>query len=136
MEKDIQNVGDNKKHLVLAVEDDSFLASVHRNKMAKEGFEIVVVGNGKEALDFLEKRKPDIILMDLIMPVMDGFEALKKIKENPQTKDIKVMVLSNLSQEEDRQRVMDMGAIDYIVKANVSFREIVEKVKSYLSAAN
>ena len=123
---------ENGKKLVLAVEDDAFLASIHKNKMAKEGFEIFVAGNGREALEFLKTRKPDIILLDLIMPVMDGFETLKEIKANPETKDLKVVVLSNLSQEEDKQRVMDMGALDYVVKANVSFREIVEKVKAYI----
>lgn len=132
MENDMQNVSENKKKLVLAVEDDTFLAGVHRNKMAKEGFEIVVAGNGREALEFLKTKKPDIVLLDLIMPIMDGFETLKAIKENPETKDIKVVILSNLSQEEDKQRVMDMGALDYIVKANVSFREIIEKVKMYM----
>jgi two-component system, sensor histidine kinase and response regulator len=134
MENDMQDAKTDKKKLVLAVEDDVFLAGVHKNKMAKEGFEIFVAGNGREALEFLKTRKPDIILLDLIMPVMDGFETLKAIKENPETKDIKVVILSNLSQEEDKQRVMDMGALDYIVKANVSFREIVEKVKVYLEA--
>lgn len=130
----MQNVSTEKKKVVLAVEDDTFLAGVHRNKMAKEGFDIFIAGNGREALDFLKTKKPDIILLDLIMPVMDGFETLKAIKENPETKDLKVVILSNLSQEEDKQRVMDMGALDYIVKANVSFREIVEKVKSYMEA--
>ncbi|MFA7319034.1 MAG: response regulator [Parcubacteria group bacterium] len=134
MENDMQNVSTEKKKVVLAVEDDTFLAGVHRNKMAKEGFDIFIAGNGREALDFLKTKKPDIILLDLIMPVMDGFETLKAIKENPETKDLKVVILSNLSQEEDKQRVMDMGALDYIVKANVSFREIVEKVKSYMEA--
>ncbi len=132
MENDMPIAAENGKKLVLAVEDDAFLASIHKNKMAKEGFEIFVAGNGREALEFLKTRKPDIILLDLIMPVMDGFETLKEIKANPETKDLKVVVLSNLSQEEDKQRVMDMGALDYVVKANVSFREIVEKVKAYI----
>lgn len=132
MEKEIQSTEMNGRKLVLVVEDDTFLADVHKNKMAKEGFEVVIVSNGQEALKFLEKRKPDIILLDLIMPIMDGFETLKNIKENPKTKDIKVVILSNLSQEEDKQRLIDMGVSDYIVKANVSFREIVEKVKMYL----
>lgn len=134
MENDMQNVPTEKKKIVLAVEDDTFLAGVHKNKMAREGFDIFIAGNGREALEFLKTKKPDIILLDLIMPVMDGFETLKAIKENPETKDLKVVILSNLSQEEDKQRVMDMGALDYIVKANVSFREIVEKVNAYIGA--
>ena len=126
------NSQEGRKPLVLAVEDDAFLSGIHKNKLAKEGFEVVVASNGRAALDFLKTRKPDIILLDLIMPVMDGFETLKELKADPETKDIKVIILSNLSQDEDKERVMQMGAIDYVVKANVSFREIVELVKNNL----
>jgi DNA-binding response OmpR family regulator len=129
MEEIIQ---ENKKPLVLAVEDDVFIASVHEKKLAKEGFEVVLAGNGQEALDFLQKKKPDIILLDLIMPIKDGFETLKELKSNPETKNIKVVILSNLSQEEDKKRVLEMGAVDYVVKADVSFHEIVALVKHHL----
>jgi len=126
------NIQENKKPLVLAVEDDVFIASVHQKKLAKEGFEVVLAVNGKEAIEFVQKRKPDIILLDLIMPIKDGFETLKELKADPNSKDIKVIILSNLSQEEDRQRVLEMGAVDYVVKADVSFREIIEVIKKYL----
>jgi DNA-binding response OmpR family regulator len=126
------NLPVGSKPVVLVVEDDEFLSSVHKNKLTKEGFEVVMAGNGQEALDIVGKVKPGIILLDLIMPVMDGFETLKKLKEDPDLKDTKVIILTNLSQDEDKQRVMDLGAIDYIVKANVSFREIVNVVKHNL----
>ena len=126
------NIQENKKPLVLAVEDDVFIASVHQKKLAKEGFEVVLAVNGKEAIEFVQKRKPDIILLDLIMPIKDGFETLKELKADPNSKDIKVIILSNLSQEEDRQRVLEMGAVDYVVKADVSFREIIEVIKKHL----
>ena len=77
-------------------------------------------------------KKPDIILLDLIMPVKDGFETLKDIKNDQELKDIKVIVLSNLSQEEDKQRVMYMGAVDFVVKANTSFKEVVQIIKRHL----
>lgn len=93
---------------------------------------MLVAGNGSEALELARKNKPDIILLDLIMPIKDGFQALQELKADQELKDTKVIILSNLSQEEDRQRAMDMGAIDYIVKANVSFREIISQIKRHL----
>lgn len=126
------NIPEKKKPLVLVVEDDFFLVNVHKKKLAKEGLEVLVAGNGNEAMDLARKNKPDIILLDLIMPVKDGFQALKELKADPDLKDIKVVVLSNLGQEEDKQRAMEAGAIDYFVKANVSFREIINQVKYHL----
>jgi DNA-binding response OmpR family regulator len=129
MENGIQ---EKKNTLVLVIEDDSFIANVHKKKLTKEGFEVAMAGNGEEGLALAQKSKPDIILLDLIMPVKDGFQTLKELKENPELKDIKVIVLSNLSQEDDKQRIMDMGAVDYIVKANISFREIINQIKRHL----
>jgi two-component system, OmpR family, alkaline phosphatase synthesis response regulator PhoP len=123
---------EEKKPLVLVVEDDKFLSGVHENKLSKEGFEVALAKNGEEAMAMARAKKPDIILLDLIMPVKDGFETLKELKADSALKDIKVLILSNLSQEEDKQKVMDMGAVDYIVKANVAFKEIVEAVKKIL----
>jgi DNA-binding response OmpR family regulator len=127
MENENQEV---QKPLILVVEDDVFIASVHSRKLAKEGFEVMMAGDGEEALEVARKRKPDMIFLDLIMPKKDGFETLKELKADPDLKDVKVIVLSNLSQEEDKQRVLDMGALDYVVKANVSFREIIDLVKN------
>jgi DNA-binding response OmpR family regulator len=121
-----------KEPVVLVVEDDDVLSSVHRNKLTREKFEVMIAKNGEEGLKMARDKKPDIILLDLIMPVKDGFETLKDLKADPDLKDIKVIILSNLSQEEDKQRVLDMGAADYVVKANVSFKEIVVLVKKHL----
>jgi DNA-binding response OmpR family regulator len=129
MENDIS---ENKKPKVLVVEDDVFLSNVHKKKLTIEGFEVFMASNGQEALKLAPEVKPDIILLDLIMPVMDGFQTLKELKDNPELKDIKVMILSNLSQEEDKQKVMELGAIDFIVKANVSFRTIVAQIRHHL----
>jgi two-component system, OmpR family, alkaline phosphatase synthesis response regulator PhoP len=122
-----------KKPVVLVVEDDTFLSSVHKNKLTKEGFETLIAANGEEALKMAAEKKPDIILLDLIMPVKDGFETLEELKKNPSLKNIKVVILSNLSQDEDKKRVLEMGAVDYVVKANVAFREIVDLVKKHLA---
>ncbi|PIU80416.1 MAG: response regulator, partial [Candidatus Moranbacteria bacterium CG06_land_8_20_14_3_00_40_12] len=87
---------------------------------------------GASGFEFGEN-KPDLILLDLIMPVKDGFETLKELKADSSLKDVQVIILSNLSQEEDRQRVLNLGAVEYVVKADVSFSEIVKLVKKYLA---
>ncbi|HOX95771.1 MAG TPA: response regulator [Candidatus Woesebacteria bacterium] len=120
------------KPVILVAEDDSLYAKVYQNKLSKEGYEVVIAGNGKEAVEKAEQLKPKLILMDLIMPVMDGFSALKKLKENQKTKGIKVVVMSNLGQDSDIQKAKDLGAEEYFVKANISIQELVEKVKVYL----
>ncbi|NTW26935.1 MAG: response regulator [Candidatus Moranbacteria bacterium] len=117
---------------VLVAEDDVFLSNVYKSKLTKEGFEVFIAKNGEEAVEMATKNKPEIILLDLIMPIKNGFETLKELKESAETKDIKVVILSNLSQEEDEKKLLAMGAIGYVVKANVSFREIIELVKQHL----
>lgn len=113
-------------------EDDKFISKIYKTKLEKEGYNIEMAVNGEEVLKLARERKPDLILLDLLMPIKDGFETLKELKADPGLKDINVVILSNLSQEEDKKKVMDMGAIEYIVKANVSFQEMIECVKKHL----
>ena len=120
--------------VILVGEDDKFLSNVYKTKLAKEGFQVEHGTDGKEVLRLALEKKPDLILLDLIMPVMDGFETLAELKANPETKDIKVVILSNLSQEEDMKKVMALGAVEYVVKANVSFKEVIECAKKHLAA--
>lgn len=123
-----------KAPCILVGEDDAFLSKVYKTRLVKEGFEVMHAINGEELLKMARERKPDLILSDLIMPVKDGFETLKELKADPDLKDIKVIILSNLSQDEDKKRVLDMGALEYVVKANVSFAEVVNIVKKYLNS--
>ena len=88
--------------------------------------------DGEVGLKLAKSGKPDLILLDLILPKIDGFEVLKKIKPDPETKDIPVIVLTNLEESEDVQRAIDLGAKNYLVKANYSLREVVEKIKKAL----
>ena len=118
---------------LLVVEDDKFYANIYRVKFAKEGFDTRLASDGDEALRMAREKKPDLILLDLIMPRKDGFETLKEIKADPELKDIRVVIFSNLSQDEDVKRVMDAGAHDYIVKANISLQDMVSRVKGYLA---
>lgn len=119
---------------VLVVEDDPFYANIYKTKLKKEGIDAEVVINGDAAMLVAKKRKPALILTDLIMPGKDGFATLKEVKADPELKDVKVIVLSNLSQEEDIRRVKELGAAEYLIKANVSIQEVIDKIKSNLAA--
>ena len=118
---------------ILIVEDDVFLANAYRVKLVKAGFEIQMATDGVEALNILKTFIPDLILLDLIMPVKDGFSTLHDIKANPTLKAIPVLVASNLGQEEDIERAKKLGAIDFIVKSNVTLAQLVEKINNIVS---
>jgi CheY-like chemotaxis protein len=120
-----------EKKFILVAEDDNFYANIYKVKLAKEGYEVVVVGNGEWVLKALQKKIPNLILLDLIMPVKDGFDTLKEIKANPVYAQIPVMILSNLSQEEDKQKAKDLGAVDFITKADVPIHDVLAKIKLY-----
>ena len=117
---------------VLVVEDDPFYSKIYKTKLAKEKIESQLVSNGNEALKAVATLRPGLILLDLIMPGKDGFETLTELKADPAVRDIPVIVLSNLSQEEDIERIKELGAIEYLVKANVPIQEVIDKVKHNL----
>lgn len=119
------------KH-VLVVEDDPFYSKVYKTKLAKEQIEAETASNGDEALQAVKAHRPGLILLDLIMPGRDGFETLAALKADEVTKGIPVIVLSNLSQEEDIKRVMDLGAVEYLIKANVPMQTVIDKVRQHL----
>lgn len=117
---------------ILIAEDDKFYSRFYNRRLKKLGFEVVLVGNGKEALEQARKRKPSLVLMDLIMPVKDGFDTLKEFKADSDLKNIPVIVLSNLGQDRDIELVMKLGAEEHIVKSDVPMLEVVKKIKTYL----
>ncbi len=123
----------NGKKFILVIEDDKFYGNIFFTKFSEEGYDIVVAADGQKGIEEAKKRKPDLILLDLIMPVMDGFEALKALKSDPVLAEVKVMILSNLGQEDDVKKAIEMGAVDYMIKANVSLQEAVDKVKKFLT---
>jgi len=117
---------------VLVVEDDVYLSGAYKLKLVKLGFEVMTAGDGEEALAMLRDFQPDLILLDLIMPRKDGFETLEALKRNPVWRDIPVLVATNLSQKEDIDRAISLGADDYIVKTDTSMDDFMLKVKSVL----
>ncbi len=119
-------------HTVLLVEDDEMLHTMYTQKFTKEGYEVISAYNGSEGIKMAEEHMPSIVLLDIIMPKMDGFVALKKMKKNPAIKDIPVILLTNLGQEEDIRKGKELGAADYFIKANHTPQEVVDKVKEVL----
>lgn len=115
---------------ILIAEDEKPMARAMELKLSKEGMDVTVAHNGREAIDFLSKQDFDLVLCDLIMPVKDGFSVLEFLQQSG--KKTPVIVASNLSQEEDVRRSRSLGAVDYFVKSDTPIGEIVEKVKKYL----
>ena len=120
---------------ILVAEDDKFLASAYRVKLTKAGFDVKVVSDGNEALELLKTFIPDLILLDLIMPVRDGFSTLQALKENALWNKIPVIVASNLGQKEDMDKSKQLGATDFIVKSDLSLDALIEKINKLLDVA-
>lgn len=118
---------------VLIVDDDPYISEMYSLKFKESGFDIETAMNGKEALDKVKTYQPDIVLLDIVMPVYDGFEVLKRLKADPATAGQKVVILSNLGQKEDIERGKELLANDYIIKAHFTPSEVVEKVRSILA---
>ena len=121
----------SKKTIVVA-EDDKFIAHAYKNGLAEEGFDVHLAGDGQQALKLVKKYQPQLILLDLVMPVMNGFDALKALKEDKQTKAIPVIILSNLGQESDIETCRQLGIVDYLVKSNISMKEVIKRIKKHL----
>ncbi|MDD4761862.1 MAG: response regulator [Candidatus Pacebacteria bacterium] len=117
---------------VLLVEDDAFLNSLMKTKLERSGISVNLVTDGEEALKILETFKPDLILLDLILPKKSGFEVLESIQASPQLNKMPVIILSNLGQESDVSKGRQLGAVEYFVKAKTSIDELVSKVAEFL----
>jgi len=118
---------------ILIVEDDPFLSEMYATKLAQENIGVELAIDGKEALKKIIEIKPDVVLLDIVLPKMDGFEVLKKIKEDPALADIKIIALTNLGQKEEVEKGLNLGADDYIIKAHFTPTEVINKVKEILA---
>ena len=117
---------------ILIIEDDKFLRELITQKVSQEGYEVLGAVDGEEGLKMAGEEQPSLILLDLILPTMGGFDVLRKLKEQEETKNISVIILSNLGQKEDIDKGMQLGAVDYMVKAHFTPGEIIEKIKSVM----
>lgn len=117
---------------ILIIEDDKFLRELIGQKLLKEGYDIVEAVDGEKGIKTIKDEKPDLVLLDLILPGMDGFEVLTKIKEDAGVAQIPVIILSNLGQKDDIEKGLKMGAVDYLIKAHFTPGEIIDKIKVVL----
>jgi DNA-binding response OmpR family regulator len=120
------------KKKILLVEDDTALAAVYRSRLELEGFEIREVNNGEEALSAAVAFKPDLVLLDAMMPKISGFDVLDILRNTPATANIRVVMLTALSQPKDKERAESLGVDDYLVKSQVVIGDVVERIRHHL----
>lgn len=122
-----------KDKKILVVDDDPFILDMYVMKFKEQGFQVETATDGKMALEKIQTVKPDILLLDVVMPTMDGFDVIKKIRENQTPRMYKILFLTNFGQKEDVERGMQLGADGYIIKAHFTPSEVTAKVKEMLN---
>ncbi|MEK9154794.1 MAG: response regulator [Patescibacteria group bacterium] len=124
---------DNTKKILL-VEDDPFLSSLLKNRLQKEGLEVILAKDGEEGINFLKTTKPNLVLLDIILPKKSGFEVMETLRSDPelQGNSAPVIIISNLGQQEDIAKGRQLGAVEYYIKAKISIDDLVSKVKGFL----
>ncbi len=120
------------KHKILLVEDDEALAQMYTTRLEAEGFEIKHVANGEDALSTAVKYRPDLILLDAMMPKISGFDVLDILRNTPETANIRIIMLTALSQPKDKERAENLGVDDYLVKSQVVIADVVERIRYHL----
>lgn len=129
MEEDKQQA---TKPKVLLIEDDKYLCRAYKDGLERAGLEIILAYDGVEGLEKIKSEKPDLILLDLILPDKSGFEVLREVSLDKNLKKIPIVVLSNLGQKSDIQTCRELGAKDYLVKADFTMKDVIKKVKFHL----
>ena len=117
---------------MLIVEDDNLVAEVYSTKLLEMGHAVQIAQNGKEGLDLIEKDKPDLILLDILMPVMGGIELLEELKKKEEWKNIPIILLTNVGEKESIQKARNFGVKDYLIKSHFTPAEVIEKIESIL----
>ena len=125
-----------RKIPILIVEDDVFLADLYKTKFELEGFDVYVAYDGEKGLELISKKKPSAVLLDLILPKVNGFVVLENIKKDDKLKDIPVILLTNLSQKADVEKGLNLGAAGYLIKAHFMPSEVVAKIKDLVKDKN
>ena len=120
---------------ILLVEDDDSLANVYVGRLEEEGFDVRRVANGEDALATALSYKPDLIILDVMMPKVSGFDVLDILRNTPETANLKIVMLTALSQESDKQRAETLGVDDYLVKSQVVIADVIDRIKHHLNLA-
>lgn len=132
MENDTMQQQDKK--MIMVVEDDIFISDIYDVKLKDAGYDVIMANNGREAIDKLESGvHPDLILLDIVMPYMDGFDVLEAINRREEWKGIPIVLLTNLSQKEDVDRGITLGAKDFLIKSHFTPTEVLAKVQKYIA---
>jgi len=122
-----------KKHTILLAEDDQFLQRMYATKLEQSGLEVVVAGDGAKALELLKKKRPDVLVLDILMPKKDGFEVLKEVRADASLKNLPIIVLTNLGEADDVRQARKLGANDYLIKAHFLPSEVMSVIEKYLT---
>jgi len=123
---------DKNEKRILIVEDDFQISKVYQIQLEKEGIFTMIARNGEEAVELLDEARPDLVILDLMIPKKDGFWVLEEIRKNPKYSSIPIIIISNLGQKDDKTRALGLGATEYLVKVDQSIQEIIKKIKVYL----
>ncbi|MFC1640488.1 response regulator transcription factor [Patescibacteria group bacterium] len=125
-------MADESSKKILLAEDDSFLSNMYITKLQLSGYEVVAAEDGEKAIEMLQSEKPELVLLDIVMPKKSGFDVLEFMKGEPTLEKIPVILLTNLSQKDDVDRGLDLGADDYLIKAHFTPSEVVSKIEKLL----
>lgn len=117
---------------ILLVEDDPFLADIYTTKLKEAGFSVEVAGEGDGVIPKIREKRPDLLLLDIVLPHLDGWEIIKQIKGSEDLKNLKVIILSSLGQKNEVEKGMKLGAVKYLIKDHYTPKEIVEEIKKIL----
>jgi DNA-binding response OmpR family regulator len=117
---------------ILLVEDDPFLIDIYKKKLESSGFKVAIAETGEKALVLAREKRPDLLILDIVLPELEGWEVLKRLKESKETKELKVIILSNLGQKEEVEKGLKLGAVKYLIKAHYTPSEIVKEIKETL----
>lgn len=118
---------------ILIIEDDPLMQRMYQKAFGFDGYDVIVAGDGVEGLDKVRGEKPTVVLLDVMMPKLNGLETLKKIKSDPEIKSIPVVMLTNLAGSSDAEKALELGAVKYIVKSEQEPKEVVKMVKEIIS---
>lgn len=127
--------GSGQKKRILLVEDEMALSAVYRSRLELEGFDVREVHNGEDALSATVEYRPDLILLDAMMPKISGFDVLDILRNTPETANVRIIMLTALSQPKDKERAESLGVDDYLVKSQVVISDVVSRIKYHLGLA-
>jgi len=123
----------NKNKKILLIEDEATLQKALNEVLVGEGYQVLLATDGQKGLELVQEEKPDLILLDIILPKMDGFEVLKKVKKDDAISQIPIIILTNLSDVNDIQKALDLGATTYLVKADFHLEDVLKKIEKVLN---